>query len=83
MACRFQMIKQNDKYLLVLKRIGEFPKIKKEKFSKELNRRGLQNLKVKDKETNEERDVRVRVIYDSEKKETIERMVKTRCPNLE
>ncbi len=72
------MVEQEGRYLLVQKRLGEPPRLEDE-VAKPLNRRGLQEVKVKDKKTGEVRESRVRVIYDSDNKAEIERIVEGRC----
>jgi hypothetical protein len=76
-ACPFTMVEQDGRYLLIQKRLGEPPNIKEE-TAKPLNRRGLQEVKVKDKE-GIERTARVRVIYDSDDKAEIQRIIDGRC----
>lgn len=76
-ACPFSIIEQNDKFFLILKRVGELPG-KKEHFTKDL-RRGLQEVDVKEKDKKEVRKVRVRVIHDSDNREQLETILKSRC----
>ena len=78
LACQFSVVEQDSRFYLVLKRIGDLP-ADKEKFAKKL-RRGLQEVDVSSAEK-EKRKVRVKVLYDSDDREKLEQIVKTRCTN--
>jgi hypothetical protein len=76
-SCAFTMVEQEGRFLLVQERLGEAPSPSDETL-KPLNRRGLQEVKVKDKE-GLVRSARVRVIYDSDNKAEIQRVIDGRC----
>jgi hypothetical protein len=76
-ACPFSMVEQDGRFLLVQKRLGD-PPSPDDKIAKPLNRRGLQEITIKDK-SGEIRKARVRVIFDSADKAEIQRVVEGRC----
>jgi hypothetical protein len=77
LACQFSIVEQDSKFFLVLKRVGELPD-EKEKIKQRL-RRGLQEVKVKKKDEKEDRSVRLRVIHDSNDRESLEKILRSRC----
>jgi hypothetical protein len=79
LACQFSIVEQDSKFFLVLKRVGELPS-KKETIEQPL-RRGLQEVKVKKADEKEKINVRLRVIHDSNDRESLEKILKSRCPN--
>ena len=80
LACQFSIVEQGSKFFLVLKRVGELPN-EKETIDKPL-RRGLQEVKVKKTDNKEQRNIRLRVIHDSNEREPIEKILKSRCSLL-
>ena len=77
LACQFSVVEQEGRFYLVQKRIGDLPG-EKEKFEKNLRRRGLQEVEVLN-DKKEKRKVRVRVRYDSDERATLDKIVETRC----
>jgi hypothetical protein len=82
LACNATILEQDGKFFLAVKRVGDIP-TENEVPEKKL-RRGFQEISLvdkKDKESKEPRKARLRIVYDSDDRDVIEKMLKTRCPN--
>jgi hypothetical protein len=86
-ACNATILEQDGRFFLAVKRVGDIP-TKNEVPEKKL-RRGFQEVSLtekenkkeeKDKETKKPRKARLKIVYDSDDREVIEKMLKTRCP---
>lgn len=84
-ACNVTILEQENRYFLAIKKVGELPS--EDEIPEKKLRRGLQEIEVSKKkkddssETSESRKSRFKIIYDSEDRDVIERMLKTRCPD--
>ncbi len=85
LACNVTILEQDGKYFLAIKKVGELPS--EDEVPEKKLRRGLQEIEVSKKkkedstEESKSRKSRFKIIYDSEDRDVIERMLKTRCPN--
>ena len=81
LACNATILEQDGRFFLAVKRVGDIP-TKNEVHEKKL-RRGFQEVNLSDKKDKEKKEVRksrLKIVYDSEDREVIEKMLKTRCP---
>ena len=81
LACNATILEQDGRFFLAVKRVGDIP-TKNEVPEKKL-RRGFQEVNLSDKKDKEKKEVRksrLKIVYDSEDREVIEKMLKTRCP---
>jgi len=82
LACNATILEQDGRFFLAVKRVGDIPT--KDEVPEKKLRRGFQEVNLSDKKDKEKKEVRksrLKIVYDSDDREVIEKMLKTRCPN--
>ena len=86
LACNATILEQDGRFFLAVKRVGDIPtedEVPDKKLRRGFQEVSLSDKKDKDKDTNSKtsRIARLKIVYDSDDREVIEKMLKTRCPN--